>query len=309
MHDCASTKERIAEMLLGELDAADRLALTCEMAECAECACVHSSAAASLAALDEIGMSRMPDESYWPEYEASLRAKLEFEQAPQSVRWSSRSAAGNKVTRFFAASIAAACLFLYFGLWFSFRDGDPKQEESKHQAAAPSNPESRATPVDIERDGIKKDQAITGPRSKSRAVLSRSRALSKNAERVDKASSTAPLEVRVAEHVESIELLLRSFRNARPIGGESAPDVSFEKTLARKMIGQNNRLRYEAILSGELPVGDLLGSAEPFLLEIANLPENPSEDQTLSIRRLLKENGIISELRLYSVALRPSYKP
>jgi hypothetical protein len=75
------------------------------------------------------------------------------------------------------------------------------------------------------------------------------------------------------------------------------------------MIGQNNRLRYEAILSGELPVGDLLGSAEPFLLEIANLPENPSEDQTLSIRRLLKENGIISELRLYSVALRPSYKP
>jgi hypothetical protein len=251
----------------------------------------------------------MPDESYWPEYEATLRAKLELEQSPHRGRWSSGNIADLKITRPLAASIAAACLFLYFGLWFSFRDGDPKQEESRHQAAAPSNPESRATPVVIERDAIKKDQVTTHPRSKSRAASSRSRALSQNAERVDKANSTAPLELRVAEHVESIELLLRSFRNARPIGGESAPDVSFEKALARKMIGQNNRLRYEAILSGELPVGDLLGSAEPFLLEIANLPENPSEDQTLSIRRLLKENGIISELRLYSVALRPSYKP
>jgi hypothetical protein len=307
MHDCAVTKERIAELLLDEIGEAEKLALICEIARCARCACVHSSAAAALAAIDEAGMSRMPGESYWPRYEASLRAKLE--QAPQRFRWSSRSVAGIKIARQLAASIAAACILFSFGLWLAFRDSDPEREASKPQAAAPSNPESKAPLLAIERDGRKTDKAITHNQSRSRVASSRSRALSKNAEQVEGGVEAAPLEVRIAEHVESIEMLLRSFRNARPVAGESAPDLSFERTLARRMIGQNNRLRFEAILSGELPVEDLLGSAEPFLLEIANLPDNPSEDQTRSIKRLLKENGIISELRLYSVALGPSYKP
>ncbi len=313
MHDCASTENRIVELLFGELDESERPGLAGEITECAQCACVHSSVSAALAGLDEVIASQMPDESYWPEYEATLRARLELEHAPKRSGRVLPGEAGLKVRRPLVAYLVAAGLLLSFGLglWLYSRDGSSektanrdgsKQERSKPQVSEPANQQPSVPHVAHER---KNDNTVR----KARAEKKRAEALSQRAGITNPAAERAPLEVRIAEHVESIEMLLRSFRNARAVGGESAPDVSFERALARKVIGQNNRLRHEAIVKGDLSVEYLLGSAEPFLLDIANLPENPSEDQTQTIRRLLKENGIISELRLYSVAIRPTYNP
>src|SRR5262249_6002249 len=87
-------------------------------------------------------------------------------------------------------------------------------------------------------------------------------------------------------HFENAQILLRSFRNASApdtAAGErrepEAPapiDLTYEKEMSRKLLHQNVLLRRDAEMKGNLPAEEALDSLELFLLDIANLPDNPS---------------------------------
>jgi hypothetical protein len=105
------------------------------------------------------------------------------------------------------------------------------------------------------------------------------------------------VDLEVARHSERAQLLLRSFRNTRDTDDF---DVAYEKQRSRALLSQNAVLRRGAEAKGNMPVGELLGSVEPFLLDIANLPDKPNSDDVRSIKTRMQKKEIIAALQIYS---------
>ena len=108
--------------------------------------------------------------------------------------------------------------------------------------------------------------------------------------------------MRTARYVEQAQLLLRSFRNARPNETGPAFDVAHEKQRSQKLLYQNIVLRREAASTGNVPVEKLLSSLEPILIDIANLPDNPAQDDVRSIRERMQRKNIVAILQVNSAS-------
>jgi hypothetical protein len=108
------------------------------------------------------------------------------------------------------------------------------------------------------------------------------------------------VDAETARHIERAQLLLRSFRNTRDAGPQADADVSYEKNASRELLYKNILLRRDAEAKGNLPVEELLGSLEPFLLDIANLPEKASNNEVRSIKERMQKKEIVSALQIYS---------
>lgn len=103
-----------------------------------------------------------------------------------------------------------------------------------------------------------------------------------------------------ARHIERAQILLRSFRNTE---GSSAFDLSYEQQSSRRLLAKNVLLRRAAEVKGKLPIADLLGSLEPFLIDIANLPDAPTRDDMHAIKARMEKKEIITALQVYSAPI------
>jgi hypothetical protein len=107
-----------------------------------------------------------------------------------------------------------------------------------------------------------------------------------------------PGEKEVARHVEQAQMLLRSIKNARADRAGSV-DVAYEKDLSRKLLAENATLQLNADVRGDKQTRQVLDTIEPFLLDIANMRENPSRDEVRSIRERVRSNQIVAALQVY----------
>ncbi|HEX6183386.1 MAG TPA: hypothetical protein VFZ44_05695 [Pyrinomonadaceae bacterium] len=107
-----------------------------------------------------------------------------------------------------------------------------------------------------------------------------------------------PAQKEVARHVEQTQMLLRSFKNSRA-SETGAVDVAYEQNLSRQLLAQNATLQLEAEVKGDKETKQVLDTIEPFLLDIANLRENPSRDEVRSIRERVMKNEIVAALQVY----------
>jgi hypothetical protein len=119
----------------------------------------------------------------------------------------------------------------------------------------------------------------------------------------DVARAGAPGASKTARHVEQAQLLLRSFRNARPIdaGRRASSDLAYDKERSKKLLYENIVLRREAASRGNLPVESLLDSLEPILIDIANLPDRPAPAVLREINERMRRKNLVAMLQISAV--------
>ena len=108
-----------------------------------------------------------------------------------------------------------------------------------------------------------------------------------------------PEEKDVARHVEQTQMLLRSFKNVRPSDDTNTVNVAYERNLSRKLLAENATLKLDAETRGDKDTRQVLDSIEPFLLDIANLREQPSREEVRSVKERVTKNDIIAALQVY----------
>ena len=106
-----------------------------------------------------------------------------------------------------------------------------------------------------------------------------------------------------AMHFERSELLLRAFRNVRLDDPAEKAEVGYEKKKAQQLVYQNMMLRREADAAGDVQTATLLESLEPILIDIANLPNKPADDDIRTINERVERKNIVALLQVNSAAL------
>jgi len=107
-----------------------------------------------------------------------------------------------------------------------------------------------------------------------------------------------PEDREVAQHVERAQMLLRSIKNARPDAGETV-NLAYEKKNARRLLADNATLQLDAETRGDKETKQVLDRIEPFLLDIANLGDQPSREEVRSLKERMQKNEIIAALQVY----------
>jgi hypothetical protein len=102
-----------------------------------------------------------------------------------------------------------------------------------------------------------------------------------------------------ATHLEQAQNLLLSFRNIKYSDTDEEVDVSYEKSESRRLLSENIMLRREAEATGKFPAKSVLGSLEPFLIDIANLPDKAKPTDVRQITDRVQRTEIVAELRSY----------
>ena len=102
-----------------------------------------------------------------------------------------------------------------------------------------------------------------------------------------------------ARHIEQSQLLLRSIRNVPVTDGDEEIDVSYDKALSRRLLNENVVLRRDAEMKAKFPTKSLLADLEPFLIDIANLPDHARPEDVRAIKDRVQKTEIVAALMGY----------
>jgi hypothetical protein len=207
------------------------------------------------------------------------------------------------------ALVAAAALVVVgfgSGLWMMF-GGKPAVEPRPVVGGPPPTQTVQPGPIEPPIDDDPKIIAGATPEGKqpSRKPRTGPKTLPEpQPETTTVAHHTGPkplFDFETASHIEQTELLLRSFMNAKADEGTDATQIAYEKQRSRELLDRNVLLRLGAEAKGNFPTEDVLGSVEPYLLDIANLNANAPADQVRAIQERLQKREIVADLQIYAM--------
>jgi hypothetical protein len=102
-----------------------------------------------------------------------------------------------------------------------------------------------------------------------------------------------------ADHIAQAQNLLRSIRNIHLADNDDEIDVTYEKAMSRRLLDENVVLRRDAEMSAKFPIKTLLGDLEPFLIDIASLPDKTTPSELRAIRDRVQRTEIVAALQSY----------
>jgi hypothetical protein len=103
-------------------------------------------------------------------------------------------------------------------------------------------------------------------------------------------------EMETAKHIEQTENLLRSIRNVPVTDSDEEIDVTYDKALSRRLLIENVVLRRDAEMKAKFPTKTLLADLEPFLIDIANLPDHAKPEELRAIKERVQKTEIVAAL-------------
>src|SRR5215475_12787838 len=327
MHDCVKTRELLVDLVFDELGPEARRRALLELEGCADCLAQYRSMTEALRVFDQVTETAMPDESYWPGYEARLRERLRSERQSWMLRLADWIGGFGPLTvRPISVAAGLALVLLAIGWWtWQRRQAVGPTPGAPYVAAKTPTPQPNVE----SHDEVIVKTPKSGEISKRRTSVHPTGHLAVHLATA-KSNGDAPSvrrEERVGEivkdvvvsrgfdqsliaaslftpetisHFEKTQLMLRSFRNASAAKSFAATDLAYERQMSRRLLTKNILLRRDAELKGNLPAEEALSSLEPFLLDIANLPDYPSPRELGGIRERLQRKELIDSLQISS---------
>ncbi len=107
------------------------------------------------------------------------------------------------------------------------------------------------------------------------------------------------VEQETAQHIEQTQNLLRSIRNVPTTDSDEEIDVTYDKQLSRRLLNENVVLRRDAEMKAKFPTKTLLTDLEPFLIDIANLPDHARPEDVRAIKERVQKTEIVAALLDY----------
>src|SRR5262245_1144876 len=323
MHDCVKTRELLVDLVFDELGPEARRRALLELEGCADCLAQYRSMTEALRVFDQVTETAMPDESYWPGYETRLGERLRSERPSWARRLADWIGGFGPLTvrpLSVAAGLALVLLAIGWWTWQRRQAVGPTPGASNVAAETPTqqpNVESHDEVIAKTPKSGEISKRLTSVHQKVHLAAARSNGNAPSVRREERvgemvedvvvsrgfdqsfiaASLFTPETIR---HFEKAQLMLRSFRNASAAKSFAATDLAYERQLSRRLLYQNILLRRDAEMKGNLPAEEALSSLEPFLLDIANLPDNPSRGELGGIRERLQRKELIASLQISS---------
>ena len=323
MHDCRETKDKIMDLVFDEIAPAERARLMADFGVCDDCQALYRSMVETLTVFDCGIEAGLPEEGYWTAYNEELRARITGDVRPTLLRRIlDRVMSFNPLPSMpLVARAALALAVLAVVLWFVLPQSneqerfsppvivDGREKDSQKNQESPSVSEDKAIIRQDESNLSGSDQKIA--RKPNRKNKRRVANIAIRKETVEPApdvvstrqrqnDSLSLLQRETASHIEMTEMLLRAFRNVSVPQNASDLDISYERELSKELLSRNMMLRRSASSNRNSRVEELLNNVEPVLLDIANLPDNPSQADVRSIKELMQRQAIIAELQFYS---------
>ena len=211
-------------------------------------------------------------------------------------------------------AVAAAILLMALaGLAFFLMSRNDTAPPNEVVAIDNEPQKTKETPGPVKQPGPKHEEQQSGSDIASgsihRPAIERGGDKSKRQERIEVEDSSQGaityagfFDAETSRHIERAQMLLRSFRNVRSSEGDDSFDLSYEKRRSRELLDKNVALRRGAEMKGNLPVEELLVSLEPYLLDIANLPDSPAPEDVRAIKDRLEKREVVATLQVYSAS-------
>lgn len=285
---CEVCLELLEEYLDGEVAAEDREQVDAHLITCSEC----SESFAALNAEQEI-FARYDREVEVPPF-------LWTRVAAHTVSESNVTKRGWLATLFrkpsFASAIAVTLAVVLIGVVYLLtKHKAPEPTVAKTPSQLPSpNPAPKSVP-----SGVPKLEAIASSPKKHGSRV-RPPAVHVPTDQSDVLSSDVGYldmdDQDTAKHIEQSKLLLRSIKNVAIADNDDEIDVTYDKALSRRLLNENVVLRRDAEMKAKFPTKTLLADLEPFLIDIANLPDRARADDVRVIKERVKKTEIVAAL-------------
>jgi Putative zinc-finger len=284
---CEVCLEHLEEYLDGELAAAEHEQIDAHLIACSEC----SENFATLTAEQEI-FARYDRELEVPPFLWTRVAAHTVSESVTKRGWLATLFRKPSV----ASAIAATLIVIAIGVaYFSSRQKAPEPKLAKLPSQAP-NPNPNPAPQSVPSVAPKHEVIAAGPRPKLRPKLQiitptdQSDVLSSDIGYLDVDDQDT------ANHIEQSKLLLRSIKNVTIADNDDEIDVTYDKALSRRLLNENVVLRRDAEMKAKFPTKTLLADLEPFLIDIANLPDRARAEDVRVIKERVQKTEIVAAL-------------
>ena len=289
---CEVCQELLEEYVDAELAPEDRALVDQHLIGCIDCA----ESFAALKAEQQVFAGYDREVEVPPFLWTRIAAHTVAEKAPARRGWRGVFAAP------LASVIALLMLAIAFGVvYLRSRQpaAEPRVTQNEKRSATPAAPEEKTAP--LPKPGLQSTLASStskpGFRTKpvtTRATADQSDVLSSDLAYLDLDDQET------AKHIEQTQILLRSIKNVAIADGDDEDiDVSYDKALSRRLLNENVVLRRDAEMKAKFPTKMLLADLEPFLIDIANLPDRARPEDVRVIKERVQKTEIVAALLDY----------
>jgi Putative zinc-finger len=200
-----------------------------------------------------------------------------------------------------AAALALIAVIVGVAYWRT-RPEPPKPAVASSTPPSPTTVQSQPspeTPLSEVNEGNKEREPVLVATKPKRSEPKNRRADNQSDVLFADTSYTDLEDKDTANHLEQAQNLLISVRSIQLSDDDQEIDVSYEKAESRRLLDENIVLRRDAEMAGKFPAKTMLGSLEPFLIDIANLPDKAAAKDVRQIRDRVEKSEIVAELRAY----------
>lgn len=292
---CDVCLELLEEYLDGELSSAEQEQIAGHLIACAAC----SEEFATLTAEQEI-FARYDRKIEVPPFLWTRVAAQAFVEKKPRLSWITSIAGRYGVLSGSFVMGVAIVLFAAFVLVGALFMVMPKQNlTTKSEKQTAPKPEEKQQPVAPQPES-KPEQLAANPKRRSRATPKTNSADVDQSDVLSSDLGGLDIDEReTALHIEQTENLLRSIKNFPVSDGDDEIDVTYDKAVSRRLLNENVVLRREAEMKAKFPTKTLLADLEPFLIDIANLPDHARPEEVRAIKERVQKTEIVAALVEY----------